>query len=122
MSLPLEIAKTGEQIIQKTLAQCRALHKIPELGFLEESTSVYLRQQLTAMGIPFKYPVAVTGIVATIGTQKAPRFALRTDIDALPITVRVESFQQLKNTAKYYLHLLQLISYVRFFNMQPKDT
>ena len=39
------------------------------------------------MGIPFKHPVARTGIVATIGTQPQPRFALRMDIDALPILV-----------------------------------
>ena len=63
------------------------LHRIPELAFEEERTSAYLRQQLKAMGIPFKHPVARTGIVATIGAG-SPRFALRTDIDALPIMVR----------------------------------
>ena len=67
----------------------RALHKIPELAFKEEQTSAYLRQELKAMGIPFKYPVAVTGIVATIGTMKGPRYALRSDMDALPIKVRM---------------------------------
>ena len=44
------------------------------------------------MGIPFKHPVARTGIVATIGTQPLPRFALRTDIDALPILVGFTGF------------------------------
>lgn len=67
----------------------RALHKFPELAFKEEQTSAYLRQQLKALGIPFKHPVAVTGIVATIGTGKGPRYALRSDMDALPIKVRV---------------------------------
>ena len=45
------------------------------------------REQLTELGIPFRHPVAKTGIVATIGSG-APEFALRTDIDALPILVR----------------------------------
>ena len=39
------------------------------------------------MGVPYRHPVARTGIVATVGSG-APRFVLRTDIDALPILVR----------------------------------
>jgi len=66
---------------------CRTLHRIPELAFEEERTSAYLRQQLKALDIPFRHPVARTGIVATLGFG-TPRFALRSDIDALPITVR----------------------------------
>ena len=65
----------------------RDLHRIPELGFEEELTSAYLRRQLDALGIAYRHPVARTGIVATVGSG-SPRFALRTDIDALPILVR----------------------------------
>lgn len=60
------------------------LHQIPELAYKEEDTSAYLRAQLTELGIPFRYPVAETGIVATVG-KGALKFALRSDIDALPI-------------------------------------
>ncbi len=56
-------------------------------GFEEELTSAYLRRQLDALGIAYKHPVARTGIVATVGSG-LPRFALRTDMDALPILVR----------------------------------
>ncbi len=66
---------------------CRDLHRIPELGFEEELTSAYLRRQLDSLGIAYKHPVARTGIVATVGSG-SPRFALRTDMDALPILVR----------------------------------
>lgn len=62
----------------------RALHRIPELGFQEAKTSAYLRQQLDDLGIPYRHPVAKTGITADLGFG-APIFALRADMDALPI-------------------------------------
>lgn len=62
----------------------RALHAIPELGFQEEKTSEYIRSQLNGMLIPYRYPVAVTGVTAEIGSGK-PIFVLRADMDALPI-------------------------------------
>lgn len=67
--------------------QCRALHAIPELGFQEEKTSEYIRSQLNGLLIPYRYPVAVTGVTAEIGSGK-PIFVLRADMDALPIEVR----------------------------------
>ena len=45
------------------------------------------REKLEELDIPFEHPVAKTGIVATIGNNKSPKFALRSDIDALPILV-----------------------------------
>lgn len=62
----------------------RALHAIPELGFQEEQTSIYIRKQLDELRIPYRYPVAVTGITADIGNG-TPVFVLRADMDALPI-------------------------------------
>lgn len=43
------------------------------------------------MNIPYKHPYAKHGIVATLGTGKAPCIALRTDMDALPIPVSLAS-------------------------------
>lgn len=63
----------------------RNLHQIPELGFNETRTSTYIRSQLKELGIEFTYPVAQTGITADIGSG-TPIFALRSDMDALPIT------------------------------------
>jgi IAA-amino acid hydrolase len=50
----------------------------------EEKTSAKIRSILDGLGISYQYPVAKTGIVATIGSG-SPVVALRSDIDALPI-------------------------------------
>lgn len=42
------------------------------------------RAELDKLGVPYKYPIGGSGILATIG-QGEPKFALRSDMDALPI-------------------------------------
>lgn len=68
----------------------RKLHENPELGFEEFETSRVIRQELNKLGISYKYPVAVTGVLGFIGTRKPPFVALRADMDALPIQELVE--------------------------------
>jgi hippurate hydrolase len=63
------------------------LHAHPELSFKEYNTSAFIRAKLDEFGIPFTYPVAGTGIVATLTGKKPGKkvIALRADMDALPI-------------------------------------
>jgi amidohydrolase len=62
------------------------LHAHPELSYQEYETSLFVQQQLAAMGIPYEVK-ADTGVVGLIkGRNPDSRIvALRADMDALPI-------------------------------------
>ncbi|CAL0332412.1 unnamed protein product [Lupinus luteus] len=61
----------------------RKIHENPETGFEEFKTSELIRSELKKLKIPYKHPVAITGVIGYIGTGKPPFVAIRADMDAL---------------------------------------
>ena len=88
IKLKEKIISLSEKYLQEVINVRRYLHTIPETGFEENKTSEYIISKLEEYGIPYKSGIAKTGIVGTISGEnpKSKTIALRSDIDALPIT------------------------------------
>lgn len=67
----------------------RKIHENPELGYEEIETSKLIRAELDKLEIPYKYPLAITGVTGYVGTGKPPFVAIRADMDALSMQVQV---------------------------------
>ncbi len=79
-----------QETITKATEVRRELHRYPELGWQEEKTAARIREELTALNIPWA-TCAGTGTIARLNpTSKGRHIALRGDIDALPIHEKTE--------------------------------
>ncbi|PWA91338.1 IAA-amino acid hydrolase ILR1-like protein [Artemisia annua] len=85
----LETAKSDE-FFSWMVGIRRKIHENPELGYEEYETSKIIRNELGRLGIEYKYPVAVTGVVGYVGTGAPPFVAARADMDALAMQEMVE--------------------------------
>lgn len=84
----LRLAKLPENVAWLKWVR-RRIHENPELAFEEFETSKLIRCELDKLGIDYKFPMATTGIRASVGTGGPPFVAVRADMDALPIQVVV---------------------------------
>ena len=86
------IAQAAKEINDKVIAWRRDIHQNPELGNREFRTAKKVEDHLRALGMDtVRTGVAHTGVVATlIGGKPGPVVALRADMDALPVTEKVD--------------------------------
>ena len=89
--LKQKVAIEVEKIESKCIAWRRDLHEHPELGNRETRTAKIIADHLKKLNIETKENVAKTGVVGILRTGKpGPCIALRADMDALPVTERVQ--------------------------------
>lgn len=75
----------------KCIAWRRDIHQNPELGNRETRTAKIIADHLKKLGIETTENVAKTGVVGVLrGAKPGPCIALRADIDALPVTEKVD--------------------------------
>lgn len=84
------INNSTAKIMPQVVEWRRHLHQYPELSNREFKTAKYVEDNLRKLGLEIKTGVAKTGVVAILkGAQPGPTIALRADMDALPVTERV---------------------------------
>ncbi|WP_416171474.1 amidohydrolase [Algoriphagus boritolerans] len=87
----LKSIKKATAIEDKVIEWRRDIHQNPELGNNEIRTAKMVADHLRSLGIDVQEGVAVTGVVGILkGGKPGPVVALRADMDALPVTERVD--------------------------------
>ncbi len=85
------VEKYTSEVIEKVIEWRRDFHQYPELSNREFKTAEKVAAHLVALGLEVKTGIAKTGVVAILrGTSEGPVVALRADMDALPVTERVD--------------------------------
>jgi amidohydrolase len=78
-------------VTEKVVAWRRDIHEHPELGNREFRTASLIAEHLRDLGMEVQTEVAHTGVVGLLrGAADKPVVALRADMDALPVTERVD--------------------------------
>ena len=82
-----DIDKLADQVEPHVIANRRYIHQHPELSNRETQTAAYIAEHLRALGIDVQTGIAKTGVVGVLrGGQPGPVVALRSELDALPVT------------------------------------
>jgi amidohydrolase len=89
--MPANYETLVKSVTPRVVEWRRYIHANPELSNREVKTGQFIAEKLRSFGnIEVKSPVAKTGVVGVLkGGKPGPVVALRADIDALPVTERV---------------------------------
>ncbi|HEY4324096.1 MAG TPA: amidohydrolase [Mucilaginibacter sp.] len=83
------VSKKADSLQSQVVAWRRDFHEHPELGNHEVRTGGIIAKYLQSLGMEVKTGVATTGVVAILkGGKPGPVVALRSELDALPVTER----------------------------------
>lgn len=94
-----DVEKISAEINPQVVAWRRDFHKFPELGNHETRTAKVIADELKRLGYEVTVNVATTGVVGVLrGGKPGPVVALRSDMDALPVTEQGDL--PFKSTAK----------------------
>lgn len=89
-SLKLKIDNLAKAVEPKVVEWRRHFHQYPELSNREFKTAEKVAAHLKALGLEVQTGIAHTGVVGLLrGGKPGPVVALRADMDALPVTERV---------------------------------
>jgi len=87
----LKPEKSLKNVEQKVIQWRRDFHQNPELGNRETRTAGIVAKHLTSLGMEVETNVAYTGVVGILkGGKPGPTVMLRADMDALPVTEKVD--------------------------------
>lgn len=97
--LASEVDRLSTELNSQVVTWRRDFHKNPELGNKEVRTSKIIADELRKLGYEVRTNVATTGVVGVLrGAKPGSVVALRSDMDALPVTEQVDL--PFKSTAK----------------------
>ena len=89
--LAAQVDALAKELTPQVVTWRRDLHQHPELGNRETRTAKVIAEELTRLGYEVQTGVAHTGVVAVLeGGKPGPTVALRSDMDALPVTEQVD--------------------------------
>ena len=97
-----EINKEAERILPQVIKWRRHLHQFPELSNREFKTAEFVEKELRRIGLEVRTKIAKTGVVGILkGDLPGNVIGLRADMDALPVTERVNLPFASKEKAEY---------------------
>jgi len=86
-----QLDESARAIAPRVIEWRRDFHQYPELGNRETRTAKKVAAHLKSLGLEVRTGVAHTGVVGVLrGGRPGPVIALRADMDALPVTERVD--------------------------------